>query len=101
MTMFMPLIIGNIGPLQILAILIIVLLLFGARKLPELARSIGSAVTEFRKGLKEITKPEEEEKKEESKSGSEVRSMAKEAGIDVEGKSDEELRKELVERSKK
>ncbi|ODS38206.1 MAG: hypothetical protein A7316_00290 [Candidatus Altiarchaeales archaeon WOR_SM1_86-2] len=96
----MPLILGNIGPLQILAILIIILLLFGARKLPELARSIGSAVTEFKRGLKDITKPEEEET-EKSKSGSEVRSMAKEAGIDVEGKSDEELRKELVERSKK
>jgi len=34
-------------------ILVIVVLLFGARKLPELARSMGSSITQFRKGLKE------------------------------------------------
>jgi len=34
-------------------ILLIVLLLFGARKLPELAGSMGKSITSFRKGLKE------------------------------------------------
>jgi len=38
---------------EIWLILALVLLLFGARKLPELARSMGSSITQFKKGLKE------------------------------------------------
>ena len=34
-------------------ILAVVILLFGGRKLPELARSMGSSITQFKKGLKE------------------------------------------------
>jgi sec-independent protein translocase protein TatA len=40
-------------------ILIVVLLLFGAKKLPELARSMGSSVNEFKKGMSDGAKPEE------------------------------------------
>ena len=36
-----------------LVILVVVLLLFGARKLPELARSLGASAKEFRKGIAE------------------------------------------------
>jgi sec-independent protein translocase protein TatA len=36
-----------------LIVLLIVLLIFGARKLPDLARSLGSSAKEFRKGLEE------------------------------------------------
>jgi sec-independent protein translocase protein TatA len=46
-----------IGGPEIWIILAVVLLLFGARKLPELARSLGSSVTEFRKGLKDGDEP--------------------------------------------
>ena len=42
---------GIRGP-EILIILVIVILLFGAAKIPELARSVGTAMTEFRKGVK-------------------------------------------------
>lgn len=38
---------------ELLIILAVVLLLFGARKLPELARSLGASAKEFRKGISE------------------------------------------------
>lgn len=40
-----------IGMTEILIILVIILILFGPKKLPELARSIGESVREYRKGL--------------------------------------------------
>lgn len=50
MTAFM-----DVGWQEILVILLIVLLLFGAKRLPELARSLGHGIREFRKSVKEIT----------------------------------------------
>jgi sec-independent protein translocase protein TatA len=38
---------------ELLIVLLIVLLIFGARKLPDLARSIGASAKEFRKGIEE------------------------------------------------
>ncbi|MBI2118560.1 MAG: twin-arginine translocase TatA/TatE family subunit [Elusimicrobia bacterium] len=43
----------NLGTWDWLIILFIVLLLFGGKKLPELSRSIGKAISTFKKGLKE------------------------------------------------
>ena len=43
----------KIGGGEIILILVVVILLFGARKLPELARSLGSSAREFRKGVEE------------------------------------------------
>ena len=43
-----------------LIILLIVLLVFGARKLPELARSLGSSAKEFRKGIEEGREEDDE-----------------------------------------
>ncbi|KPK69818.1 hypothetical protein AMJ87_09850 [candidate division WOR_3 bacterium SM23_60] len=47
----------NIGWQEILLILLIVLLLFGARKIPDLAKGLGKGIREFKKGLSEIEKP--------------------------------------------
>ena len=52
----------NFGWQEILLILIIVLILFGARKIPDLARSLGRGVKEFKKGLNEIETPEDKDK---------------------------------------
>jgi|Deesub1362A_J573_1020465.scaffolds.fasta_scaffold00005_299 sec-independent protein translocase protein TatA len=60
--------VGFVGPQELVIILAIVVLLFGAKKLPELARSVGKAKGEFHKGLEESTeKKEKKEKKEEPK----------------------------------
>jgi len=53
---------GAIGPQQVILILVIVLLLFGGRKIPELMRGLGSGIKEFKKATKE---EEEEAKKKE------------------------------------
>jgi sec-independent protein translocase protein TatA len=60
----------GLGYQELLIILVIVLILFGANRLPELARSLGSSVKEFKKGVNEVQKDEtaaaakkEEEKK--------------------------------------
>ncbi len=57
----------NLGWQEILLILLIVLLLFGARKIPELARSLGKGVREFKKGLHDIETSDEEEKNKDKK----------------------------------
>jgi len=44
---------GFIGVQELLIILLIVLVLFGAKKIPELAKSLGIGIKEFRKATKE------------------------------------------------
>jgi len=46
----------GLGYQELLLILVIVLVLFGAQRLPDLARSLGSSVKEFKKGINEVTK---------------------------------------------
>ena len=48
----------GLGYQELLLILVIVLVLFGAQRLPDLARSLGSSVKEFKKGVAEISKDE-------------------------------------------
>ncbi|MCY4732386.1 twin-arginine translocase TatA/TatE family subunit [Natronomonas gomsonensis] len=55
-----PLFIGGLGPPELLLIAGILILLFGASKLPELARSMGSATGEFKKGRQEVEEELEE-----------------------------------------
>lgn len=47
----------NLGPTELIVILVIVLLLFGGAKLPQLARSLGEAKKEFEKGTEDGNKP--------------------------------------------
>jgi sec-independent protein translocase protein TatA len=47
---------GNIGMSELLIILIVVLLLFGPKKLPELARGLGRSIQEFKKAADDVKK---------------------------------------------
>ncbi|MEX1025430.1 MAG: twin-arginine translocase TatA/TatE family subunit [Planctomycetota bacterium] len=45
------------GPTELWVILAVILLFVGGRKLPELARAMGSSITQFKKGMKEDPPP--------------------------------------------
>ncbi len=63
---------GNIGFREILIILLIIVILFGSKRIPELARSLGRGIGEFKSGMKDQASPppptEESKKPEEPKS---------------------------------
>ena len=45
---------GQIGWQEILVVLFLLLLLFGAKRLPELGQSLGKGIREFKRGVREI-----------------------------------------------
>ena len=47
---------GNLGFPEILIIMVIVLLLFGAKRIPEIAGSMGKGIKEFKKNINEATR---------------------------------------------
>lgn len=53
----------NLGFGELLVILLVVLLLFGAKRLPELARSLGRSLSEFKRGRDEGMKPDDSDTK--------------------------------------
>ncbi len=58
-------ILGIPGPWQIILIVLVILLLFGGRKIPELMKGLGQGIREFKKAIKDEKKPEEEEEQKE------------------------------------
>ena len=61
---------GNIGFTEILIIFLILLVLFGAKKLPDLAQGLGKGIREFKKAVKDVgddVKKEDTDKKNDSK----------------------------------
>jgi len=53
---------GSLGGSELIIALVIILLLFGAKRIPELAKGLGSGVREFRKGTRGEGEVEEEKK---------------------------------------
>jgi sec-independent protein translocase protein TatA len=51
--MNLSIILGAIGPMQIVLILLVIILLFGGKKLPELMKGIGEGMKEFKKATKQ------------------------------------------------
>ena len=62
---------GSFGGTELIIALVIILLLFGAKRIPELARGLGSGVREFKKGTQdgeiEDKKKKDQEKKDEER----------------------------------
>lgn len=58
--------IGNLGPMELFIILVIVLVLFGAKRVPEIGASIGKGIREFKRSVtdveRQIREPEREER---------------------------------------
>lgn len=109
-------ILGGIGPTEIMLIFGVALLLFGATKLPQLAQSMGKSVGEFKKAQKqaelelkqleleaegqgedeeEFEEEEEYEEEEESEELTKVQQLASNLDIEIEDKTDEELLEEI------
>lgn len=105
----------NIGTPEILIILLIALILLGPSKLPQLARSLGEAVKEFRKASSGLTEevrqatqtirteqpliPAQAQKEKEIDYET-IKKLAQKLEITTEGKSEEELVKEIIIKAK-
>ena len=66
----------NLGTGEIILIVLVVLLLFGARRLPELMRSMGKSVSEFKKGVNEVSEEIHKEPKSSDPSSSSLNKPA-------------------------
>jgi sec-independent protein translocase protein TatA len=92
----------GLGTPELVVVLFIILLLFGGKKLPELARSMGSAVREYSdatakpaKYIEEKAKPKEEQDREA------ILEAAKKLGIETDGRSLNEIAQDLVKATEK
>jgi sec-independent protein translocase protein TatA len=54
----------GLGPTELIVIVLLIVILFGAKRIPALARSLGSSVNEFKKGLKAVAEDSPTEGKE-------------------------------------
>jgi TatA/E family protein of Tat protein translocase len=88
----------GVGSEELLIILIVIVILFGPKKLPELARNLGRAMVEFNRAKEELIR--EVERPEGRPQLAEVREIARNLGIDTAGKGEEEILKEIAERTK-
>lgn len=48
--------IGSLGPLELIIIFLVILLIFGAKRIPEIARGLGKGIREFKSATTEISK---------------------------------------------
>lgn len=69
MSVFIPMTLGAVAPVSLIIIAAVALLIFGPTKLPQLGRSVGTTVKEFKEGFnglgEDSTEDDDKEKKEE------------------------------------
>ena len=67
---------GNLGPMELFIILVIVLVVFGAKRVPEIGASIGKGIREFKRNIsdvdRQIKEPEREARSERLNTGEPV-----------------------------
>jgi len=91
---------GSIGPTELILIFVVALLVFGPKKLPEIGKSIGKAVREFRRTSEELKgRIEEEIQASEVKDlGRELRDQVRDIGQDIQSETKalhDDLQKDL------
>lgn len=68
---------GNLGPMELFIILVIVLVVFGARRVPEIGASIGKGIREFKRNIsdvdRQIREPERDARSERLNTGEPAR----------------------------
>ncbi|NPB00047.1 MAG: twin-arginine translocase TatA/TatE family subunit [Crenarchaeota archaeon] len=89
----------DLPTLALIVIAIAILLIWGPSKLPSLARAIGQAIHEFKRGTKGLVEEEESETAREKKTSlndkEKIMEIAKKLGIDTTGKSLDEIIAEI------
>ncbi|HLE46920.1 MAG TPA: twin-arginine translocase TatA/TatE family subunit [Candidatus Thermoplasmatota archaeon] len=85
----------NLGGGEIIFIVVLIIILFGAQKIPELARSLGKAQREFNRAREEL---ESEPASSTSSDEDRLRRAAQDLGINPSGKSVDELRQAIGEK---
>lgn len=84
----------NIGPLELAIVLIIALVIFGPKRLPDLGKSLGSGMREFKDSI--TGKDEDEKQLEETKAQMTEQSPATTAEVDDEKPEDERVEADVV-----
>ncbi|MGQ9544138.1 MAG: twin-arginine translocase TatA/TatE family subunit [Candidatus Bathyarchaeia archaeon] len=91
-----------LGPWEIALILVVVLVLFGPKKLPELAKGIGDAMRQYKLASEGLLEPTQnlpttpDQATPRARSGDTLITIAKQLGIATEGKTGEQISKEVV-----
>ncbi|MFQ6086113.1 MAG: twin-arginine translocase TatA/TatE family subunit [Candidatus Bathyarchaeia archaeon] len=89
----------GLGTTELLIIVVIIVLLFGATRVPELMRSLGKGMREYKEGMagidKEVKKTDKDIERKKS-----ILDTAKKMGIETEGRSIDDIEKEILERAK-
>jgi sec-independent protein translocase protein TatA len=79
---------GNMGFMEILLILVVVLLLFGAKRIPEIAQSMGKGIREFKKSVTDVDRavrePERDSRLDRGYEGDRLQNSAREAQPETE-----------------
>ena len=87
----------SIGGIELIILVGIILLFFGAKRIPDLARSLGKGTREFRKGMSEAAEDEAHEKEEERKHKDEKEKPALNGAAAAAGHVDDEMPRVEVE----